>query len=100
MIDLDGAARQSDDSKRSADQYQRYADAKEQSWSAGLDTLLTLEEARRSAISAEVTLIGQRSNRIRYWIALYKALGGGWQGESNAVPQAAIPTSYLQGSTQ
>src|SRR5450830_1735907 len=100
MIDLDGAARQSDDSKRSADQYQRYADAKEQSWTAGLDTLLTLEEARRSAISAEVTLIEQRRNRVRYWIALYKALGGGWQGESNAVPQVAIPTSYLQGSTQ
>ncbi|MDR3479852.1 MAG: efflux transporter outer membrane subunit [Burkholderiaceae bacterium] len=101
LIDLDGAARQSEDSKRSADQYQRYANAKEQSWSAGLDTLLTLEDARRSAISAEVTLIEQRRNHIRYWIALYKALGGGWKAENNAAaPQAAIPTSYSQGSTQ
>ncbi len=104
LIDLDGAARQSEDSKRSADQYQRYAKAKEQSWSAGLDTLLTLEDARRSAISAEVTLIAQRRNRIRYWIALYKALGGGWKAENNAAPQVAIPTStsylQLQGSIQ
>ncbi|WP_337469444.1 efflux transporter outer membrane subunit [Herbaspirillum sp. CF444] len=102
LIDLNGAARQSEDSKRSADQYQRYANTKEQSWSAGLDTLLTLEDARRSAISAEVTLIGQRRDRVRYWIALYKALGGGWEAENNAAPQVAVPTPalYLQGSTQ
>lgn len=101
LIDLDGAARQSEDSKRSADQYLRYAKAKEQSWSAGLDTLLTLEDARRSAISAEVTLIGQQRDRIRYWIALYKALGGGWNAENNTgVTQVAIPNSTLQGSAQ
>ncbi len=102
LVDLNGAARQSEDSKRSADQYQRYANTKEQSWSAGLDTLLTLEDARRSAISAEVTLIGQRRDRVRYWIALYKALGGGWEAENNAAPQVAVPTPalYLQGSTQ
>jgi len=102
LIDLNGAVRQSEDSQRAADQYQRYANAKEQSWNAGLDTLLTLEDARRSAISAEVTLIGQRRDRVRYWIALYKALGGGWAVENNAASQVAIPSStlYLQGSTQ
>jgi len=102
LIDLDGAARQAEDSKRSADQYQRYANAKEQSWSAGLDTLLALEDARRSAISAEVTLIGQRRDRVRYWIALYKALGGGWETDSNPVSQISTPTStlHLQGFAQ
>ena len=56
-----------------------------------LDSLLTLEQARRSAIAAELTDIQLQRDRVRAWIALYKSLGGGWtaaQQEENT-PGAA-----------
>jgi outer membrane protein TolC len=43
--------------------------------------VLDREEARRSAQSAEITLIGLRRDAVEYWIALYKALGGGWSAD-------------------
>ena len=61
---------------------------------------MTLEDARRSAISAETTLIGLQRDRIRYWISLYKAMGGGWRSDSAAAPLAAATPSSSQGVTQ
>ncbi|MDB0527230.1 efflux transporter outer membrane subunit [Ralstonia solanacearum] len=103
LVDLDGAARRSDDARQAAEQYRRYVGAIETNWRAGLDTLLTLEEARRSATTAEITLIELQRDRVRDWVSLYKALGGGWQAERalaatpHATPQAtAVPA---QGTT-
>jgi multidrug efflux system outer membrane protein len=100
LVDLNGAALQSAQAARSADQYRRYATAIESNWDAGLDSLMTLEDARRSAISAETTLISLQRDRIRYWISLYKAMGGGWRSDSAAAPLAAATPSSSQGVTQ
>ena len=51
-------------------------------WRAGGASLLTLEEARRSALSAQIDQITLQRSRVQYWIALYKALGGGWQPDT------------------
>jgi NodT family efflux transporter outer membrane factor (OMF) lipoprotein len=82
LVDLYGAARRSEDATRAAEQYRLYAVAIDANWHAGLASLLTLEDARRSAISSELILIGLQRDRVRYWIALYKALGGGWQADA------------------
>jgi outer membrane protein, multidrug efflux system len=100
LVDLNGAALQSESSSRSADQYRRYATAIEANWRAGFETLLTLEEARRSAITAETTLIGLQRDRVRYWISLYKALGGGWQVNDDTATPIADAAPSLQGVTQ
>ncbi|WP_329956107.1 efflux transporter outer membrane subunit [Collimonas silvisoli] len=97
LVDLKGAMNQSEHNLRSAQMYRRYAVSVEKNWSAGLETLLTLEDARRSTISAEVTLIGQQRDRVRYWIALYKALGGGWSVDDGTLPPVTQTTSSLQG---
>ena len=78
LVQLEGAARRSGDAHTAAEQYRRYATAAEANWRAGLDSLLTLEQARRSAITAELTDIQLQRDRVRAWIALYKSLGGGW----------------------
>lgn len=78
LVQLEGAAQRSGDARTAAEQYRRYASAAEANWRAGLDSLLTLEQARRSAIAAELTDIQLRRDRVRAWIALYKSLGGGW----------------------
>jgi len=70
------------DARTAAEQYRLYASAAEASWRAGFDSLLTLEQARRSAISAQLTDIQLQRDRVRAWIALYKSLGGGWTAAS------------------
>lgn len=103
LADLDGAARRSDDARRAAEQYRRYESAMETNWRAGFDTLLTLEQARRSLTSAEITYIELQRDRIRSWISLYKALGGGWQGNGTVISTARpapITPATSQGTTQ
>ena len=45
---------------------------------SGLGSLFELEDARRSALAAQILLIDLRRDRTAAWIALYRALGGGW----------------------
>ena len=52
--------------------------ATEARYRSGFGTLFELEDARRSALVAQRTLIDLRRERVAAWIALYRALGGGW----------------------
>lgn len=99
LVDLDGAARRSDDVRQAAEQYRRYVSAIEINWRAGLDTLLTLEEARRSSTTAEISLIELQRDRVRDWISLYKALGGGWQADGTLAAHPHSPAESKQGTT-
>lgn len=79
LLNLDGAGRRAAQAETAAHEYRSYFLSSESDWRAGRTSLLTLEEARRAALSAEITEITLQQNRVRYWIALYKAVGGGWQ---------------------
>lgn len=79
LTNLDGAGRRAAQAEKAAREYRSYFLSIETNWRAGRASLLTLEEARRSALSAEITEITLQQNRVQYWIALYKAVGGGWQ---------------------
>ncbi|WP_386752532.1 efflux transporter outer membrane subunit [Lysobacter yangpyeongensis] len=94
LVNLDSAGRRADDAAIAAQEYRRYFHATEVSWRAGRDSLLTLEEARRTALSAEIQQITLQRDRVAYWIALYKALGGGWQpGTPASSPEAMAQQS-------
>jgi outer membrane protein, multidrug efflux system len=45
---------------------------------AGLGSLFELEEARRTFVEAQIAVIQLENERVSAWIALYRALGGGW----------------------
>jgi len=60
-------------------EYDTYFAAVDTDWQAGRVSLLDREEARRQVQSARISQISQRLLEARQWIALYKALGGGWQ---------------------
>lgn len=47
-------------------------------YKGGLASLFELEDARRSAVQAQSALIELQRERVAAWIALYRALGGGW----------------------
>lgn len=79
LVNLDSAARREGDARTSASQYRSYFHASEINWQSGRISLLDLETARRTSISAEVSLIDVNQTRVDQWITLYKALGGSWQ---------------------
>jgi len=86
LVRLDGASRRTLDSEAAAQGYRDYFQAVDSNWRAGGASLLTREQARRDALAAEITFITVQRDQIQYWIALYKALGGGWQPDAPAVP--------------
>lgn len=65
--------------------------ATEARFKGGLASLYELEDARRSALQAQVALIDLQRERSTAWISLYRALGGGWSNTDT--PVAAAPTS-------
>jgi outer membrane protein TolC len=58
--------------------FERSFQATESSYKAGIASLFELEDARRSMINAKTTSIDLQRERIATWIALYRAIGGGW----------------------
>ncbi len=92
LVNLDSTARRAEEAEKAAREYRSYFRATEVSWKAGSDSLLTLEEARRSALSADITQITLQRDRVQYWIALYKALGGGWQADASVASADSLAT--------
>jgi len=78
LVRLAAAAQREDDAQTAAREYERYVAAGMERFRVGSGSLFELEEARGNARGAQQTLIEVRQERVAAWIALYKALGGGW----------------------
>lgn len=92
LVTLQGSADRSADARIAADNYEVYYRATEARYKSGFGTLFELEDARRNALTAQNTLIDLRRERVAAWIALYRALGGGWAGPEAARLAAANET--------
>jgi NodT family efflux transporter outer membrane factor (OMF) lipoprotein len=91
LVRLDAATRRSTDLNNSARDYRRYYEATRQNWQVGGTSLLNLELASRNALQAEQSAIAVQRDRVLYGIALYKALGGGWQTAQTLNRNGAAP---------
>jgi NodT family efflux transporter outer membrane factor (OMF) lipoprotein len=89
LVRLTSAEAREADVRRSAEGYRTVATATEASWRAGADSLLSYEQTRRDAILAEQSLVTVQRDRLLYGVALYKAVGGGW--DINATVSANTP---------
>jgi NodT family efflux transporter outer membrane factor (OMF) lipoprotein len=78
---LDAAGRREADAALAASGYAEYFAAAQTQWEVGTGSLLDLELARRSALAASASLVQVQRERVAAWVALYKAVGGAWQGE-------------------
>jgi NodT family efflux transporter outer membrane factor (OMF) lipoprotein len=96
LVRLTSAEAREADVQRSADGYRAVANATEASWRAGSDSLLSVEQTRRDAISAAQSLITVQRDRLLYGVALYKAVGGGWDANAT-VAATETPGSALAG---
>lgn len=59
--------------------YERYFTLADLRYNQGVDSYLTRLDAQRSLFSARQTLISTRLALLQNQVALYKAVGGGWQ---------------------
>ena len=87
LLRLDSAARRQTDAERAAQGFSDYFAAAEERWRIGAGSLIDREDARRTALAAQSALLTVQRERVLAWIALYRALGGGWAA-SDSMPDA------------
>ena len=90
LVNLQSTARRDADAKVALDGYRYSFRATEDLYKNGLASLLQLEDARRTRLNAENTLVTLERERNAAWIALYRAAGGGW---SSAAPLPSLASS-------
>lgn len=103
LVNLESARSRSDDARTAAEGYRASFTGTEARFRGGLGSLFELEDARRTLFAAETALVGLQRERAAAWIALYRALGGGWarpSGDSSmAAPVASTPASEAAPTT-
>ena len=85
MVNLHSTEARTDDAKVSTQGYAETLTATQTRYGQGLASLVELEDARRNALASESSQLALNLERNRAWVALYRALGGGF--EPNIVTQ-------------
>ncbi|CDG81684.1 efflux transporter outer membrane subunit [Janthinobacterium agaricidamnosum] len=78
LVDLHSTGERGGDAQTALAGYRASFSATEDRYKNGLASLLELEDARRSRLAAENTVVNLEQQRSAAWIALYRAAGGGW----------------------
>ena len=86
LVQLQSTAERSDDARVATDGFAASFTATQARYQGGLASLFELEDARRSAVQAQSALIDLQRERVTAWIALYRALGGGWDADAAPAP--------------
>ena len=97
LINLQSTNDRGSDTRIAADGYRASFAGTEARYKVGLASLVELEDSRRVLLAAQSAVVLLERERRNSWIALYKALGGGW---SMTAPQLTpmvfdIPEAYL-----
>ena len=78
LVRLESAALRNEDARVATADYRAYFNATEARYRNGMASLVELEDARRTALAAEMALLGLQREREAAWIGLYRAAGGGF----------------------
>jgi outer membrane protein, multidrug efflux system len=87
LVRLQSTAERNGDAQTASEGFEASYRATEARFKGGLASLFELEDSRRTAVQAQAALIDLQRERVAAWIALYRALGGGWSAA--ATTQAA-----------
>ena len=79
LVNLQATSDRRDNAQIAALGYRASQKAVEQRLQAGFASQSELEDARRIALGADVAQLGLQRDRQLAWVALYRAVGGGWQ---------------------
>lgn len=92
LVRLQATTDQAPDAQVAVDGFEAAFRAAEARYRGGLASLFELEDARRNAVQAAASLVSLQRERSAAWVALYRALGGGWDpADLPADLQAAAP---------
>ena len=92
LLSLQSSKDRLGDAKISNDGYGAAFTAAQARYKSGLGSLTELEDARRAALAAKTALIHLEREQSAAWVALYRALGGGWTLAANETRPAATAT--------
>jgi multidrug efflux system outer membrane protein len=98
LLRLQDTARRADDADTAVAGYQASFDATQARYDGGLASLFELEDARRTLFAAQTARVALQRERTEAWVALYRALGGGWTRPEDG--QAAFHTSSPAAAVQ
>ena len=98
LVTLQSTTDRGSDTQVAAEGYRASFAGTEARYKAGLASLVELEEARRLLLAAQSAVVLLERERRNAWIALYKALGGGWSTAAPhptpmifGIPEASLP---------
>ena len=82
LMRLNVANERSRSAHQAQDRYQQLFNASQARYDTELGNRMALEDARRMWLQSQDTAAAMERERVSAWIALYKALGGGWEREA------------------
>jgi outer membrane protein, multidrug efflux system len=83
LLSMQSAADRLQDAAIATEGYSTAFAASEARFKSGLGSLSDLEDTRRTALAAKTALLNLERERSAAWVALYRALGGGWSKITN-----------------
>lgn len=89
LVNLQSTADRTGDAAVAAEGYRASFAGTEARYKAGLASLTDLEDARRTLLAAQSAVVNLELERRNAWVALYRALGGGWTVDSANPPALA-----------
>ena len=78
LLSVQSAADRLQDAAVATEGYSAAFVASEARFKSGLGSLSDLEDTRRTALAAKTALLNLERERSAAWVALYRAVGGGW----------------------
>ena len=100
LVRLDAAAAREASVQQAASDYRTAFLATEASQRAGFATLIDLEVTRRTLLAADTNLAAWQQEQVAAWIALYRAVGGGWTRSDTRPDTPIAPQAALAGDAQ
>jgi outer membrane protein TolC len=103
LVRLDSLHQRELESAKAASGYRESLQAAQDRYKFGLSSILDLEETRRLSVNADNILAIVRRERVSAYIALYRAVGGGWEAKDLASVARAVqynPSDILTGKLQ
>lgn len=92
LVNLQSTQARAIDAHVATQAYAESMSATQHRFAQGLANLFELEDTRRSALAAESALLALHLERQRAWVALYRAVGGGFEPDKLAQVSTATHT--------
>jgi NodT family efflux transporter outer membrane factor (OMF) lipoprotein len=90
VVNLHSTEARTQDAKVSTEGYAQSLAATQTRFGQGLASLVELEDARRNALASESAQLNLSLERSRAWVALYRALGGGFDPVQLQNPNSSL----------